>query len=183
MKKLQGKQLLAVLLACVCVTFTGCADAVGDGTELLKEEKYTEAAESFQKAIDKEKDLGEAYRGLGICYWEQEDYKKAEEAFEKALENGAKKTATIYNFLGICELKEGSPKKAAFYFQNGQMKEDAGEELLKEMAFNEIVAYEADGDYTSAKEKLAGYVEKYPDDEKAAKELEFLNTQTPEEQQ
>lgn len=182
--KFKGKQLFTVFLAALlCIALTACSNSVGDGAELLEEKKYTEAAERFQKAIDQEKDLGEAYRGLGICYWEQEDYKKAGEAFEKALENGAEKTATIYNFLGICELKEGSVKKAAFYFQNGQTKEGADEELLKEMAFNEIVAYEADGDYASAKNKLKDYVEKYPDDERAAKELEFLNTQAPKEQQ
>lgn len=181
MKTGRKTRILAVLLAAACIGLTGCADAVKDGTELLKEEKYTEAAENFQKAIDKEKNLGEAYRGLGICYWEQEEYEKAAEAFEQALDNGTEKTATIYNMLGICEMKMESYKKAVFYFQNGQMKEDASAELMQEMAFNEIAAYEADGDYSSAKQKLEGYVERYPDDEAAAKELEFLKTQTAQE--
>ncbi|MEI3218996.1 MAG: tetratricopeptide repeat protein [Lachnoclostridium sp.] len=44
------------------------------------------------------------------------------------------------------------------------------------MMFNEIAAYEKMGDYETAKEKLREYTEKYPDDENAAKEAEFLET-------
>lgn len=179
--KTRKRQIFAVLLTAACIGFTGCADAVEDGTELLKAEKYTEAAEQFQKAADEDKNSGEAYRGLGICYFEQGDYEKASEAFESALSHGTEKTATIYNLLGICEMKMESYKKAVFYFQNGMMKEGAKEELIQEMAFNEIAAYEADGDYTAALQKLTQYVAKYPEDEKAAKELEFLKTQAPEE--
>ena len=177
MKKQRRRYLVAVLLLVVSVMFSGCANAVKSGTESLEEKDYKEAAKEFQKSIDKEKDLGEAYRGLGICYWEEEDYEKALEAFENALDNGAKKTATLYNFLGLCERKVGSPKKAAFYFQTGQTKDGASEELTQEMAFNEIEAYEEAKDYNSAKTKLEAYTESYPDDEKAAKELEFLETQ------
>ena len=44
------------------------------------------------------------------------------------------------------------------------------------MEYNEIAAYEAMEEWESAKVKLEAYTEAYPDDEKAAKELEFLNT-------
>lgn len=179
MKTGRNKRIFAALLLAVCIGLTGCTDAVEEGAGLLEEGKYTEAAENFQKSVEEGKNLGEAYRGLGICYWEQEEYEKASEAFENALDHGTEKTATIYNMLGICEMKLESYKKAAFYFQNGQMKEDAGEELKQEMAFNEIAAYEADGDYTKALQGLEKYVIKYPEDEKAAKELEFLKTQAP----
>ena len=52
-----------------------------------------------------------------------------------------------------------------------------GKELLKEMAYNLVVAYEKAGDYQSAKEKLDSYLKANPDDKKALKEQEFLNTQ------
>ena len=48
------------------------------------------------------------------------------------------------------------------------------------MAFNEIIAYEKAGDYETARYRLEDYVEDYPEDTRAAKELEFLNTQAPE---
>lgn len=175
-------RIATLLLVVACLSLTGCADAVGDGMELLKEEKYTEATAEFEKAIEKEKDLGEAYRGLGLSYWEQEAYEEAAEAFENALNNGAEKTATIYNLLGICKMKTGAMKKAAFYFETGLTKEDAGDELRQEMAFNEIAAYEAAGNYVEARHKLRSYVEAYPEDEEAAKELEFLETQVKEQE-
>ena len=48
--------------------------------------------------------------------------------------------------------------------------------MKQEMRFNEIAAYEKTGDYESARTKLKEYVEDYPDDERAAKEAEFLET-------
>ena len=54
--------------------------------------------------------------------------------------------------------------------------EDVSEEMMQEMRFNEIVAYEQAGDIESARSKLADYTADYPDDEKAAKEAEFLET-------
>ena len=41
---------------------------------------------------------------------------------------------------------------------------------------NEILAYEYKGDFASAKEKMASYVEDYPEDETAAREYQFLQT-------
>lgn len=175
-----GRKILAVLLAAVCLVLAGCADNVEDGTELMKEGDYAEAKEKFQKAVDQGKDLGEAYRGLGLCYWEQEEYEKAAEAFGNALDNGSEKTATLYNLLGLCELYMERPEKAVYYFENGRDFSDASEELLKEMMFNEIAAYEQLEDFATARTKLETYVGLYPDDERAVKELEFLNTQAPE---
>ena len=71
------------------------------------------------------------------------------------------------------------PEKAVYYFENEQEFPDAGQELLKEMSFNLIAAYEQVGDYQKAKEKLEVYLSLYPDDERALKEKEFLNTQVP----
>ena len=176
-RKLKGA--LSVSLSIAMLTFSGCASSVSEGTKFLKEGNYKEAADKFQESIDKEKNLGEAYRGLGLCYWEEEDYENASQAFGKALENGAEETATIYNMLGICALKMEKPEKAVYYFENGQNFPDAGQELLKEMSFNLIAAYEQVGDFQKAKEKLDAYVELYPDDERALKEQEFLNTQLP----
>ncbi len=177
------KRLVAGILAVLCLTFAGCTSAVQKGTDYLQEKQYEKAEEEFQKAVDKNKNAGEAYRGLGLCYWEQEDYEKAQTAFGKALDNGSEETATIYNMLGICALKLNHPEKAVYYFENGQNLKGSGQELAKEMAFNLVVAYEKTGDYQTAKEKLAVYLQANPDDEKALKEQEFLDTQVPESEQ
>ena len=164
------KKVIIGILVAFCMTVTGCAGSVKKGTKYLEEKDYKNAEVEFQDAVDKKKNLGEAYRGLGLCYWEQKKYEKAEKALEKALKNGTEETATLYNILGICDLELDKPEKAVYYFENGQELSGAGKELLKEMAYNLVVAYEKAGDYQSAKEKLDSYLKANPDDKKALKE-------------
>lgn len=173
------RKFIVTIVLCFCMLFAGCADSVKDGTALLEEGKYEEAKEKFEKAIEKEKQLGEAYLGLGICSWEAGDYESAKKSLGAALENDAEENGTLYNLLGQCEMKMDCPEKAVYYFAQGQAFSDGSNELKQEMAFNEIVAYEALRMYDEAKAKLEIYVSNYPDDEAAAKELEFLNTQAP----
>ena len=158
------KKVIIGILVALCMTVTGCAGSVKKGTKYLEEKDYKNAEVEFQDAVDKKKNLGEAYRGLGLCYWDQKKY-------------GTEETATLYNILGICDLELDKPEKAVYYFENGQELSGAGKELLKEMAYNLVVAYEKAGDYQSAKEKLDSYLKANPDDKKALKEQEFLNTQ------
>lgn len=146
--------LLPVMLSAAGFILTGCADPVEEGTELLKTKDYAGAIELFQKAAENEKNPGEAYRGLGICYWEQKEYEKAKKAFGQALDHGAKESATIYNLLGLCAMKTEQPEKAVYYFEEGQNFPDAKEELLQEMSFNLVCAYEKVGDWKNAKEKF-----------------------------
>lgn len=178
---MRKKRDLMVILLLFCVIFAGCANnTVEQGSELLEKMDYSQAQAKFQASIGVGKNLPEAYRGLGLCYWEQEKYEEAADAFGRALENGTKKTATIFNLMGICELKIDNPEKAVYYFEEGQNLPDGNEKLMQEMAFNAICAYEKLGDFVTAREKLEIYVESYPDDGRAEKELEFLNTQAPE---
>ena len=53
---------------------------------------------------------------------------------------------------------------------------DCSDDMKQEIQFNVIVCYEKLEDWDSAKAKLEDYVTAYPDDEKAAKEAEFLKT-------
>lgn len=173
------RKYIVILMMAFCVLFMGCADPVGDGTALLEEGKYEEARDKFETAVEKEKNLGEAYLGLGICCWEAGDYEAAKKNLGLALENGAEESGTLFHLLGQCEMKLDCPEKAVYYFEQGQTFSDGSNELKQEMAFNEIVAYETLKMYDEAKTKLEIYVSNYPDDEVAAKELEFLNTQAP----
>ena len=94
-KRCLGKMLLAASLA---VLITGCGkNASEDGVKLLEEGKYKEAVKEFEQAVEDDVNVGDAYRGIGIAKWEQEDYEGAREAFKNALENGAKKTGTYWN--------------------------------------------------------------------------------------
>lgn len=175
------KMYIVGIIGIMSLLFAGCTSTVERGTTFLEEEKYEEAEEKFQKAVEKEKDLDEAYRGLGICYFEQQEYEKALEAFEHAIEHGTKVTASLYNLMGHCAAETDNFENAAEYFAHGQTFADADEGLAKEMALNEILVYEQMEDYEQAREKLEEYVKQYPEDEEAAKELEFWHTQLPEE--
>ena len=62
------------------------------------------------------------------------------------------------------------------YYRLALAREDNSEKMTKEMRFNMIVAYEKMGDLESAKVLLKEYLEDYPDDEDAKKEIEFLET-------
>lgn len=167
-----------VICLMLCLMLTGCGSkAIEEGTKYLEDGNYKKAVTSFKEAVDKGQDVGEAYRGIGMAKWELGEYEAALSAFKSALDNGAEKTATLYNFLGNCEMKQDNPKEALNYYNLGLECEDAGKELTQEMKFNEIVAYEQLEKWENARTKLAEYVKDYPDDERAAKEAEFLETQ------
>ena len=166
-----------MLLAVSCISGCTRKSPLDDGLEYLQNGQYEEAEEQFQEAIERDILPGDAYRGIGIIRWEQEEYEEALEAFKAALENDAEKTATLYNFLGTCELRLGNARSAVNYYNLGIGCEDASEELLQEMKYNMIAAYEQMEDWDSARAKVKEYIEAYPDDERMAKEAEFFETQ------
>ena len=51
-----------------------------------------------------------------------------------------------------------------------------GNQLMQVLSFNEIVAYEYLGDFKQATVLMQKYLGTYPDDEKAIREYEFLQT-------
>ncbi len=173
MKKLQ----LYISVMLTVIMLTGClADPYKSGMEALESEQYEEAADQFKEAVKKEQNKADSYRGLGLALWESKDYEGAKEALENALKEGSKKTGTIYNLLGSCELQMGNMKEAVTYFEEGLKIKDSDDKLKQAMRFNCIFAYEKLGDIETAKNLLSEYVKDYPEDEEAAKEAEFLET-------
>ena len=152
----------------------------------LEDGNYKEAVTAFQKAVDEGKKTAEAYRGLGMAYYEQEDYASAKDAFEKALAAGGEKNQVIYNLLGICGMKLNDYNYALEQFNQGiSLSQNSGtsmenaesfSEVLQEMRFNQIVCYEKLGDWENAKTKIAEYIQVYPDDADAQREAKFLET-------
>ena len=167
------KKLVSVLA--LGIFLTGCG-ACEKGVEYLEQGEYALAEETFQKAIDKEQNAEEAYRGLGIAYWEEQEYEKCAEALKSALGYGGPETSAIYAMIANCEMELQNYEEAAKFYVLGIECEDADAELMQEMEFNLIAAYEKQGELELAKEKLSEYVVKYPEDEKAAKEALFLET-------
>ena len=169
------KRILLVVFACMFLT--GCGENTYEqGVTSLKDGKYEEAIEQFEQAIEKETNIGDSWRGIGIADWELEQYDAASEAFEKALENGSEETGSICHLLGSCKMQTEEYEEAIRYYDLGITSKDSTPEMIQEMRFNTIVAYEKLKDWESARTKLAEYVADYPDDEQAQKESIFLET-------
>lgn len=177
MKKLMVCTVLTMLL------LTGCQDEIKEGTKQLEERQYTEAVGYFEKALEKKKNVTEAYRGLGMAYYEQQDYQSAKEAFQQVLSNNGEATPVLYNLLGVCSIHLEDYQGALDAFSQGlalaagkRDTDEGGAGTVQEMKFNEIVCYERLLDWESAKEKAAEYISTYPDDKEAQKEAAFLST-------
>ena len=89
----------------------------------------------------------------GVESLENKDYAAAQENFRKAVEDNA-----------------------ISYYEKALDHSDCSDDMKQEIQFNVIVCYEKLEDWDNAKAKLEDYVTAYPDDEKAAKEAEFLKT-------
>lgn len=176
-EKMKIKASLIITACIFTLMMSGCTTKIDKGTALLEEGKYEEAVKIFEKASEKDSMEKEAYRGLGISYYELGQYKKAASAFQNAIDKGAEKTPELYNLLGISYMKTEEYEKAAECFASGKEMEGAGEELRREMSYNEIFALEKAGSYMQAKEKVDSYLQNWPDDEDVKKEAEFLETQ------
>lgn len=173
---LKSKNWLLGVAIYLCFCSVGCTRPTEEGMELLEQKKYEEAVEVFQKEAESGKEQAEAYRGMGIAYWEQQKYEEAKNAFQKALDAGAEKTGTLYNLVASCEMQTGDYQSALNHYNLGLQAEGNSPELIQEMEFNQIAAYEKMYDWESAKAKAEAYIVKYPDDEVAKKEAEFLRT-------
>ena len=61
----------------------GCSNPQKAGVKALEEGNYEEAETQFTELTEESgKDGAEGYRGLGMVYYETEEYQKALEAFE-----------------------------------------------------------------------------------------------------
>lgn len=180
------KQGIISILLVVCL-LTGCekTNYIEEGTTQLEAQQYEEAVASFEKSLEEKEDIAEAYRGLGMAYFEQQDYEKSRDAFQKVLDNEGEATPTLYNFMGICSMQLNDEAKALEAFQKGIDLAESTEgkkettdytEAVQEMKFNQIVCYENQADWENAKAKAEEYIAEYPDDKAAQKEAEFLRT-------
>lgn len=176
-----------IICAVLAVLFlTGCQkNYIKEGTDHLEKQQYGEAEKSFKQAAEKKQDAAEAYRGLGMAYYEQKDYKNAQKAIQKVLDNKGEADPVLYNLLGVCALQMDDPHKALTAFQEGlALEEDKNGKsvdkqyaaLVQEMRYNEIVCYEKLHDWDKAKTKALEYIKQYPDDKDAKKEAQFLST-------
>ena len=111
--------ILALIIPLMFLTACGHKESeqlIKTGYEQLEVPDYNAAIDSFNQAINADGEKTMAYRGLGICYMNQGDYKSAAEAFENALaESGATPDDVDYDinyYLGVCYHKIGDYEAA-----------------------------------------------------------------------
>lgn len=214
------KQVLTVLLAVVIIVaacFGGAylyqrfkkastEELVQAGTLLMQEENYEEAVKRFEEAIAVETSreeegkaavtqsgtpyITEAYRGLGMVYYELQDYEQARENLQKVIDLKGEVTPVLYNLLGISAMQmkdyEGAlqafaagvaiPSESAYTAEDGSTQSVDFAEVIQEMKFNRIVCLEKILDWENAKIEMEAYVAEYPEDTSVQKEAEFLST-------
>lgn len=132
--------------------------------------QYDEAVSSLMTAIEKgdveaNLSLAQTYEALG-------EPDKAESCIDAYVAEYPK-SSVAYNQLGKKAMNQGEYQTAVSYFSQGLELEEVTNE--QELRSNLIAAYEFNGDFETAKEKMQEYLEDYPNDAAAVRENMFLN--------
>ncbi len=133
--------------------------------------KTSDAEKLLKEAIDK--DIVEARLYLAKLYQDQGDYKKAGELLDEYAKS-EEVTSTALGTLGDIEMTNGNYENALGYYQAG-LKLDSIDNM-PELMKGQVAAFEKLYRFSEARDALIQYLEKYPNDETAKKELIFLET-------
>lgn len=142
------------------------------GRILVLQEEYEEAADALVEAVNLE--YTEAMLLLGRVYLNMDDSASARSMYQSYLSAG-EYPARGYNGMALCDIYEGSYDSALQNIQSGLNAEE-DEEARKSLLYNEIVVYEYQKDFATAKSKMAEYLAVYPEDQDAVRENQFLST-------
>lgn len=145
--------------------------ALNSGLASLGAEDYVKAEKSFEKAI--ENGSTEAYVYAGRAAEAQHAYKTAADYYTRALD-AQTDAASLYEAICRCRLQTEEYQAAREAAEAGLACAD--ETQQQGLLYAQAIAYEYEGDFAAAREKLAVYLEKYPDDAAAQKEYVFLLT-------
>ncbi len=147
---------------------------------------YMEDYDNAKKELTEASNQGstQALLLLGMVYSAQQDYANARSMYQqyvdKKLDTADKAqeetAAPGYNGLALCDIAEGNYEQALENISSGITFAEGDE--MQSLLFNEIVVYEKKLDFVTAQQKAQSYVDMYPEDEEAAKELDFLKSRT-----
>ncbi len=160
----------------------GADDLCNRGRIYYYMEDYTNAKKELTDASNQ--GSTEALLLLGMVYGAQSDYANARAMYQQFIshkqedtsKNQTQTAASGYNGLAVCDIAEGNYDSALENISSGITV--ASDDEMQSLLFNEIVAYEKKLDFVTAQEKAVSYVGMYPEDEEAAKELDFLKSRT-----
>lgn len=129
------------------------------------------ALEYLQKS--KEAGYGKASFKMGEIYEKQGDLATAASCYNDYIKVSNVEPEEYVQIIN-CKINMGDMQGAKEDCENAVA--NADESQLQYMKFQQIVALEKMGEFQEAKEKMVQYLTEYPDDEKAQRESEFLQT-------
>lgn len=132
---------------------------------------YESAKRELDQAINKEDVKALLY--MGQAYAAEGSTQQAQALYESYVAKNGSDTEAL-NMLGEMQLEAGNYQQALEFFQKALAEENVSNE--QQLRRNEIIVYERLLDFASAKEKMAAYVEDYPEDTAAQREYVFLQT-------
>ncbi len=108
----------------------------------------------------------------GLCLEARGDLAGAAQKYEARLREDSASVKDHIR-LAVCSLEQKDGQKALQTVQEAMTLACTDEER-RQLQYMEAVSYEYMGDYDTAREKMAAYVQGHPDDSQAAREYEFL---------
>jgi tetratricopeptide (TPR) repeat protein len=134
-------------------------------------ENYEQAAAQLEEARGKGDAnvflyLGKSYEALG-----ENNY--AASVYQDYLSKD-EQSAPIYNQLGLCQMNRAEYEAACTAFEAGLALQD--NTMMQSLLWNQVVVYEYLGEFQKANALMNSYMQKYPDDENAKRESEFLSS-------
>lgn len=132
---------------------------------------YENAKQLFEEAREDDDTITVLF--LGKAYEYLNDYNYAISTYQNYLSTHPDE-AIIYNHMGLAKIKAGDYVGAREAFSAGRSIESNG--MDQTLWFNEIVACEKGGEFEAARNMLQSYISRYPDDEEAVREFEFLRS-------
>ena len=133
---------------------------------------YDSAKKELTEAANQEST--EADLLLGMVYLAQNDPANARSMYQEYLNAEDSSKSKGYNGLALCDMAEGDWDAALADIASGLNAEDS--DGTQDLLYNEMVVYERKLDFATALDKAQKYVEQYPDDTDAVKELAFLKS-------
>lgn len=137
-------------------------------------EDYSNAQKELTEAVNKNSTEGMLL--LGMVYKDQGDTSNARNMYQQYVAAEGSDPAKGYNGLALCDLADGSYDSVLDNISKGLA--DASTEEMQDLLFNEIVVYEKKLDFATALSKTQEYINMFPGDAAAQKELTFLQSRT-----
>ena len=112
---------------------------------------------------------------LGMVYMGKGDYSNARAMYTQYVTQ-VEASGRGYNGLALCDIAQGNYASARQVIAEGVT--HATTEEMMALLFNEVVTYEMEYDFATARQKAEEYMEMFPQDQEMARELTFLRSRT-----